>query len=245
MKKIALCFLTINNLSKPKLWKTFLDKTDKYNVYFHNKEKFIDNETELHKYCIDETVPTKWGDISLVHATLKVFEAAFQDNENEYFILLSDKCIPLYDLDAIYEKIVELDGNLILGGPWNQVREKKINDKSFFLKQTFVKQSQFFLLKRSTVEWFLNNDYTHIFGKNFNCPDEHYFINLCNKFNISYLNKRIVHVSWPVGSAHPKEYLIFDQKDMDEIKRDNGFNRNVFFIRKINKDCILPEYYDL
>ncbi len=42
-----------------------------------------------------------------------------------YFILLSDKCIPLYDLDAIYEKIVELDGNLISCGPWGLGREKK------------------------------------------------------------------------------------------------------------------------
>ena len=243
MKKIALCFLTINNLSKPKLWSNFLDKTDKYNIYFHNKEKFVDNENELHKYCIEENVPTKWGDISLVHATLKLFETAFRDNENKYFILLSDNCIPLYDLNSIYEKIVELDSNLISCGPWNQNRAEKLNDKSFFLKEEFMKQSQFFLLKRTTVEWFLNNNYTHIFGKKFVCTDEHYFINLLRKFNISYLNKRIMHVSWSIGSGlHPKDYLILTQKEIDEIKRDNKY---CFFIRKINKDCILPEYYDL
>ena len=37
-EKIALCFLTYDNLSQPKLWYNFINS--KYNIYIHNKDKF-------------------------------------------------------------------------------------------------------------------------------------------------------------------------------------------------------------
>ena len=49
----------------------------------------------LKKYCIKDKVKTKWADISLIKATLKLFNIAFKNENNKYFILLSDKCIPL------------------------------------------------------------------------------------------------------------------------------------------------------
>ena len=45
------------------------------------------------------------GDISLVKATLNLFKEAFQKEDNKYFILLSDKCIPLYNANDIYNKV--------------------------------------------------------------------------------------------------------------------------------------------
>ena len=94
---IALCFLTYDNLSQTELWNRELQKTALYNIYIHNKKYFCDHVTHFHDYCIDDIVPTKWGHISLIHATLNLFKEAFLTKENEYFILLSDKCIPLYN----------------------------------------------------------------------------------------------------------------------------------------------------
>ena len=52
MTKIALCFLTYGNLSKPKLWNDLLNNNkEKFNVYIHNKDNFID--TNLQKYCLN------------------------------------------------------------------------------------------------------------------------------------------------------------------------------------------------
>lgn len=246
MRKIALCFLTYDNLSKPTLWKSLLEKTDnKFNVYLHNKFTFQDNDTNFDKYCIDTIVPTKWGNISLIRATLKLFEAAFQNKENEYFVLLSDKCIPLYDLNTIYHKIVSIDKNIISNSSSNNRRFSTFQDKDFFEESKFVKQGQFMILKRDSVKWFILNDYTHVFGEHFEAPDEHYFVNLCEKFNISYLNKAVTYVNWDEGDkGHPKEYFTLTEEDIKEIKNNSGYHNHVLFIRKINKDCKLPNYYN-
>ena len=89
--KIALCFLTYNNFSQPIIWESF--QYSKYNFYIHNKENFSGT---FQKYCIKNKVPTKWGNISLVKASINLFKEAFKFEENKYFVLLSDKCIPLY-----------------------------------------------------------------------------------------------------------------------------------------------------
>ena len=127
--KIALCFLTYDNLSQPKIWENFINS--KYNIYIHNKNKFTG---VFQKYCIKNKLETKWGDISLVKATLNLFKEAFQKEDNKYFILLSDKCIPLYNANDIYNKVKKIDNNLILNGEPHQTitRYDSFSDKTFF-----------------------------------------------------------------------------------------------------------------
>ena len=254
-KKIALCFLTYGNLSKTNLWETFINS--KYNIYIHNKENF---SGVFEKYCIKDKVDTKWGDISLVKATLNLFKEAFIDKENEYFILLSDKCIPLYDSDEIYDRVRKINNNIILKniskdrlsnnslkGFDNDYRKRfdLLADKTFFDKNKFCKQYQWMLLKRDTVKFFIENDYTHIFGNNFFAPDEHYFINIINKFNISYVDKIITYVNWNEFSdsiffrLKPKTYL----KLTDEMIK-NILKFDTLFMRKIDSKCNLPSYFD-
>ena len=234
--KIALCFLTYNNLSQPKLWKNFINS--KYNIYIHNKDKFTGF---FEKYCINNKVKTKWGHISLVKATLKLFEEAFQQEENKYFVLLSDKCIPLYSANKIYNNIKNLDNNLILSYNLNRERYNSLADKFFFNENTFMKQNQWMVLKRDTVQHFIENDYTHIFGNNFLCPDEHYFINIINKFNISFINKKITYVNWSEKSDS-KKYRE-KPKTYSKLTNDNIVNilkSDVFFMRKVCPECNIP-----
>lgn len=107
-EKIALCFLTYDNLSQPKLWENFINT--KYNIYIHNKYKFTG---VFEQYCINNKVETKWGHISLIKATLNLFKEAFQTDENKFFVLLSDKCIPLYNPDVLHKKITEINDNML------------------------------------------------------------------------------------------------------------------------------------
>ena len=52
------------------------------------------------------------------------------------------------------------------------------------------------------------------FGENFICPDEHYFINVMKKYNISFTNRLITYVNWSENSdlkkyrVKPKTYSI-------------------------------------
>jgi hypothetical protein len=239
-EKIALCFLTYDNLSQPKLWENFINS--KYNIYIHNKDKFTGF---FEQYCIHNKVKTKWGDISLIKATLKLFEEAFQTKENKYFVLLSDKCIPLYSANEIYNNIKNLDNNLILSYNLHRERYNSLADKSFFNEDTFMKQNQWMILKRDTVKHFIENDYTHIFGDNFNVPDEHYFINIINKFNISFINKKITYVNWSEKSdlikykKLPKTYSKLTNENIENILKSG-----VLFMRKVGPECKLPSYFD-
>jgi len=239
MKKIALCFLTYNNLSQPKLWKKFINS--KYNIYIHNKDEFMG---EFKKNCIKNKVETKWADLSLIKATLNLFKEAIK-KKNEYFILLSDKCIPLYNADKIYDNIINLNNNLILNYNQNRERYNSLADKTFFDEKTFMKQDQWMVLKRDTVKFFCENDYTHIFGDNFIVPDEHYFINIINKFNISLINKRITYVNWSENSdlekykKLPKTYSKLTNKNIRKILKSDAL-----FMRKVGSECNLPSYFD-
>jgi hypothetical protein len=240
-EKIALCFLTYDNLSQPKLWKNFINS--KYNIYIHNKDNFTGL---FEQYCINNKVKTKWGDISLIKATLKLFEEAFQTKANKYFVLLSDKCIPLYSANEIYNNIKNLDNNLILSYNLNRERYNSLADKTFFNKNTFMKQNQWMILKRDTVKHFIENDYTHIFGDNFVVPDEHYFINIINKFNISFINKKITYVNWSENSDlkkyknKPKTYSKLTNENIENILKSGAL-----FMRKVGPECKLPSYFEL
>jgi hypothetical protein len=239
--KIALCFLTYNNLSQSKLWKKFINS--KYNIYIHNKSEF---KGEFEEYCIKNRVKTKWGHISLVKATLNLFKEAFQTKENKYFVLLSDKCIPLYSADEIYNNIKNIDSNLLQNFSGNQHSERyySLADKNFFNKDTFIKQHQWMLLKRDTVKFFIENDYTDSFSS-VPIPDEHYFINVINKFNIPYKNQLITFSNWnektEVGNyrPYPKTYSVLTNNIIENI-----INKNFIFMRKVSPNCELPDYFD-
>lgn len=252
--KIALCFLTYNNLSKPELWKTFIN--DNYNIYIHNKYDF---EGLFNKYCLGKRLDTKWGHISLVRASIELFKNAYEDEDNKFFILLSDKCVPLYSSNILYNEIFKLNSNIIQ--ECNSITHFRMNSirDNFIEKDNFSKASQWMILNRESVNFFINNDYTKYFERCFS-PDEHYFICLMKKFNISYINKKFTFISWVNDTRDqlysqrkfkhrriknteipkiPKEYSNITDTEIEEILK-----QNTFFLRKVLPDCKLPSYFD-
>ena len=239
MGKRALCFLTYSNLSQPKLWhKIFNDNKEKLNVYIHNKNEFNDNEFGMHNYCIRNTKSTHYAHISLIKATLQLFKEAFENDENEFFILLSESCIPLYNFQYIYDKIFAINSNIFSSENNNSVeRFEYLTDPSFFDRSNFSKQSACLILKRNTLKFFLDNDYTYLFSDTFYAPDEHYFINLCNKFGILYDKRHLNYANWSSGGARPNTYYHLTNEMISDIITENP---SCFFMRKIHKDCVLP-----
>jgi hypothetical protein len=241
MTKIAFCFLTYENLSQSTLWNNFFDnKQDKYNIYIHNKLPFVDENYHFEKYCIDNCIETKYAHTSVVKATFELFKKALLDPENEYFILLSETCIPLYNFDHVYNRINAINNNIIpTGNNNNMERFNDLTDDNFFDKNNFKKQSPCMILNRSTTEFFVNNDYTHLFSDNFYAPDEHYFVNLCNKFKIQYVNSEINYAHWECNhEGRPKTYYELSIEEVMSI-RTKGF----MFMRKISKECDVPWYF--
>jgi hypothetical protein len=246
MRKIALCFLTYKNITRNKLWNFLLKNCkNKYNIYIHNKYKFKDKITNFDKRCLKKKVRTSWGTISLVKATLLLFEEAFKDKDNKFFILLSDKCIPIYNLDYIYNKVFEINNNIIKCYVGNKSRYNNMKDKSFLKRENFMKQNQWMLLNRETVLFFIKNNFINNFGYNFHIPDEHYFISIIIKFNIKYKNEFITYVNWTDKSdskkyrMYPKTYCILNYKNVIKIRESSNF----FFMRKISEDCVFDKKF--
>ena len=255
-KQIALCFLTYENLTQCKIWnKLVKDTTNKFNIYIHNKNDFTENETDFNKYIIKNKINTKWGNISLVNATLLLFKEAYENVNNKFFILLSDKCLPLFNLNVIYDKINKLNTNLIHVVENNN--ENKLDcfynsliDKSYFNKEDFKKQSQWMVLDRETVKFLINNDITNaVFGDNFWIPDEYYFINILIKNKINYINKSVTHVEWVREEKSCDWWIPYIYKDNDlekikEIIKKNNETDECLFIRKVSYIEKLIDYYN-
>ena len=249
MKKIALCFLTYGNLSQPQLWSRIINENkDKLNVYIHNKNNFIDMEYNLERFCIkNKEEKTAWGHISLVRATLKLFEEAYKNEENEFFILLSDKCIPLYNFEYIYNEIFSINQNILHGMKGgSHDRYDFLYDKEFISREHMQKHSQWIVLNRKTTSFFLETDYTSKFGEKSKCPDEHYFLTIMNKFKIPFSNRRKTYDNFKENSddikirQFPKTYDIITNEMIYNIV----YQKKLFFMRKVSDKCVLPSYFE-
>ena len=247
-KKIAFLFLTVGGLKKYEEWSNFFERgTGKYNLYFHSKD--ISGQYLVDENQIDNKVITKWGDISLVKATNNLLEASFSDESNDYFVLLSESCLPIYSFDYTYSKIIKEDKSWIFYYKWNHPhnihRFNKINNLNSIDK--FYKQSQFFLLKRDHVEIILKNNLLNDFSK-VNVPDEHYYINIL-KNNIDFDNENICYPITNVYrlggknglSTNPiNELDIFNIKDCRNDFEDIEFVKdelsNSLFFRKVDEE---------
>ena len=251
--KIALLFLTYGNLSQPKLWRKIINNNkDKLNVYIHNKNKFRDNTYKLHEYCIKNRVNTKYGHKSLVEAVITLLKEAYTDEANLFFILLSDKCIPLYNFDYIYKEIFSINSTMICSWICKDCnweiglkRYENLTDKSFIDISEFRGESQWVLLNRENAYFFINNIFLDLYSDNFFAVDEHYFSNICSKFNLPYVNRAITFVNWEeksdntIDRKYPKTYELLTN---DMVK--NILLTKSFFLRKISEKCILPSYFD-
>lgn len=250
MQKIALCFLTYGNLSQPKLWSRIINENkDKLNVYIHNKNNFIDTEYNLERFCIkNKEEKTAWGHISLVRATLRLFEEAYKNEENKFFILLSDKCIPIYNFEYIYKQIFRINQSIlrVMKGEFVN-RYNLLYDNSFFSCGDMQKHCQWLILNRSTCSFFVETDYTSKFGEKSTYPDEHYFITIMNKFKIPYSNNMVTYFNRDEESddivnnkKFPKTYDILT----DDMIYDILYKTRCFFMRKISDKCVLPSYFE-
>ena len=71
----------------------------------------------------------------MVKATLNLFKTAFENKENEHFVLLSDKCIPLYNAKHAPQLENEPKNH------WHHIRYKAVAKKEFFDENNFYGQS--------------------------------------------------------------------------------------------------------
>lgn len=240
MDKLAFLFLTIGKHKSEESWKLFFNNIDPllYNIYCHPKNEKLLSNSFLKSHIIPDRVNTKWGDISLVKATLCLLKYSYlDDNKNKYFILISDSCVPIIDFSTIYKKITNNNNKSIIHYKLINNREDRYNRLPLFFKNKidykyFYSQHQWMVLNRYHTNIFINNDFTNIFSK-MHAADEHYFIiilYLKGEFK-NITNHKITYCDWSdKSSSHPKEFNIINNNLLGKL-----YSENLFFIRKISK----------
>ena len=241
-KKLAFCFLTYNDLIRFDIWNIFFKNSDplKYNVYIHPKsiQNFI-SKLEFKYNVINDIVVTKSKiDISIVNATLKLLDNAFKhDKENEYYIFLTQSCIPLYNFDTLYKIITQFPNSVlsvIEGNRIERYNQLDNNIKRYIPQKLFVKQQPNMILTIDDVQLFLNSNYTSYF-KNMICPDEHYFINiLIHIFKKKIIKKQVNFCNYDLQKTQALEFKNINSSLINKI-RSCGF----LFMRKATNQSLI------
>jgi len=116
--KVAFLFLTRGPMPLERLWMRFFDDAKEknqghlYSVYLHAAPGYQYNESTTP--CVDfwhREIPhsrsVEWGMMSVVDAERSLLlHALAEDALNQWFVLLSESCIPLRSLDSIREHLL-------------------------------------------------------------------------------------------------------------------------------------------
>jgi hypothetical protein len=257
--RVAFCFLTRGDLLQPAVWETFFAGADReqHAVYSHPKEPVAVTSPVLGGTAIPERVPTRYGDVSLVKATLNLFTHAYHDSaENEYFVLLSESTIPIVPFSYFL-------AGLQVCRPRSVIRYKIPNEteehharlytvkRRALFEPGFFYHHQWVILHRRHVALLLDHPGLDLFQYMF-APDEHYFMNVLVHLHgvqgSEILNINTTFVNWmereqkthrdpATGliqghSLHPKTYSRISPADL-ALARE----QNCWFFRKVAAEC--------
>ena len=242
-EKIAFLFLTRGEHHNIKLWEQFFEKADKdsYKIAIHAKDpstlksSLWTNNGSL----ILRPIPTAWGTISLVKATIYLLQMVIADPKITKFVLLSESCIPTTNFKNIYETLMSERGKSRINWSFgkNLDRYSIIKNYLTFPAHSWAKQSQWMCLDRNHVNALFIPAYNNRFNQYLNdfkycpAPDEHFFINyFLHVIRINpneFINHPITFVDWNTNSKHPKLFA-FLPKDIIDHSREH----KILFARK-------------
>lgn len=114
--KIALLFLTRQDLHHPHFWEAILKPhLDKFSVYIHSKNPL--KHPFFQPYRIPQIIETT----HLIHvkAWQALIQEALKNPAHTHFIFLSESCTPLYPLEVIYQALMQTpDSYMRYSRPW-------------------------------------------------------------------------------------------------------------------------------
>ncbi|KAL9227263.1 hypothetical protein vseg_002975 [Gypsophila vaccaria] len=215
--KVAFMFLTKGPLPLAPLWERFFKGNERrFSIYVHSMPSYIE-EFPSSSVFYGRNVPSKlaeWGEMSMCDAERRLLANALLDFSNEWFMLLSESCIPLYNFTTVYNYITRSKYSFMgsldeLGrdgrGRYNESMAPEVN------LTEWRKSSQWFEINRKLAIDVVADTYYYPKFKVFcrpNCyVDEHYFPTMLTIQSPHLLaNRTITFVDWSRGGAHPATF---------------------------------------
>ncbi|XP_020570718.1 uncharacterized protein LOC110017903 [Phalaenopsis equestris] len=258
--KIAFLFLTRGPLPLAPLWEKFYHGyLGLYSIYIHTLPSYIANfssESVFYGRQIPSQV-SEWGQMSMCDAERRLLANALLDISNEWFILLSESCIPLHKFSVLYKYLSKSKysfiGSVDDPGPYGRGRYDPRMLPEVSIEQ-WRKGSQWFEVNRK-LAIIIVKDITYYpkfekFCKPHCYVDEHYFPTMLTIESSHLLaNRSLTWVDWSRGGAHP---ATFGRYDITEsfLKRIlngytclyNNYNSTICFLfgRKFSPSALEP-----
>ena len=249
MNKVAFLNLSLHSFNQEGVWKKFFEGGDEdlFNLYIHSKSK---KSRFFSDYFIDKKVPTSWGQFSLVEATIELIKAALEDEDNEYFSLISDSHLPLYSLDETVSLIRERYPKTTFAKHFSF--HTKVKSQLTFRKGVkdykFDKYNavcQFFVLRRKDAIKFVEtfDHWSKYFVKNeVVFADEFYFWGVAREIGIDFdMGQATTYSDWSIRkdqhgkiSRNPRAFESFSRAMMQNYR-----NRNFLYVRKIMPETFI------
>ncbi|KAM7493391.1 hypothetical protein LguiB_028000 [Lonicera macranthoides] len=215
--KVAFMFLTKGPLPLAPLWERYFKGHEGlYSIYVHSLPNYNDNfpaSSVFYKRQIPSQV-TEWGKMSMCDAERRLLANALLDISNEWFVLLSESCIPLYNFTTTYFYFLKSKHSFIgafddpsgVGrGRYNPNMAPEVS-----LAQ-WRKGSQWFEINRKLAIYIVEDSTFYPKFASFCRPacyvDEHYFPTMLTIRAPELLaNRSVTWVDWSRGGPHPATF---------------------------------------
>lgn len=231
--KIAFMFLARGHLPMAPLWERFFKGHEKlYSIYIHSlpdyHPDFSPSSVFYGRHIPSQ--PVEWGRMSMCDAERRLLGNALLDISNEWFVLLSEACIPIQNFDIVYRYLsrswYSFMGSYDEPGPFGRGRYNEKMSPEVNLTD-WRKGSQWFEVNRKlAIDIIKDTLYQPKFEK-FCRPacyvDEHYFPTMLTIQSPHLLaNRSLTWVDWSRGGAHP---AMFGKGDINDKVFKRIFNR--------------------
>lgn len=257
--KIAFMFLTKGPMPLAPLWERFFRGHDRrYSIYIHSLPSFVPNfpsSSVFYKRQIPSQV-AEWGKMSMCDAERRLLANALLDVSNEWFVLLSESCIPLYNFSVIYHYIKKSKYSFIGAfddpGPFGRGRYNYMMAPEVEVTH-WRKGSQWFEINRKLAIHIVEDTTFYPKFTEFCKPacyvDEHYFPTMLTIRAPNLLaNRSVTWTDWSRGGAHP---ATFGRGDITEdfmkkiydgecLYNDHNSSVCVLFARKFAPSTLEP-----
>lgn len=241
-------FLTKGPLPLAPLWERFFKGHEgRYSIYIHSlpsyNQEFPSTSVFYRRHVPSQL--TEWGKMSMCDAERRLIANALLDMSNEWFILLSESCIPLYKFSIIYQYVARSKYSFINAfddpGPFGRGRYNENMAPEVNITQ-WRKGSQWFEINRrlaiTIVEDTVFDPKFEAFCKPHCYVDEHYFPTMLTIRAPNLLaNRSLTWVDWSRGGAHP---ATFGQADITvEFFKKIAKSKNCEYNGKNHSICYL------
>lgn len=256
--KIAFMFLTRGPVILAPLWEKFFKGHEGlYTIYVHSDPSYNGSEPRESVFH-GRRIPSKevqWGSVNMIEAERRLLANALLDFSNQYFVLLSESCIPLHNFSTIYSYLINSSQNFVesydLPGPVGRGRYNRQMGPTIKINQ-WRKGSQWFQMNRDlATEVISDTEYFPVFQKHCkgSCyADEHYLPTFVNtKFGERNSRRTLTWVDWSKGGPHPSKFVrmhvtpeFLENLRSGRICEYNGRKTNVCFLfaRKFTPDAL-------